>query len=407
MKKEVHHHWKQIPSFLKFEYFFEYKYNPLFIYKPKFKPMTMSSNKKSKPINLITCMKFFKSVLNNATEFAEGSDLKSLDDINTARSNYCQLKWMKAIVDDMSDKITDALETYDKKIEPIIQDVTEAIDDINDRTIYDMWDINYYDQTDDNKIPDEVKKSWADTTDYEDARKHLKAMKDKGYPDINNIRPIKELKSPTTEKAEHTFSEEQKLINDDDDDYYPNRTFYHQFELNGALINLPVVQYLDDIKPCFHYYDGDKKHGAGIYMSPFPGVIMQVPFASVIPYSMENSNYYSMKCTAGKNCKNYKCTYAHPGTDYVKIGCVSRCPKAHGFGDKNSIAEDLKAVSIEDIRIVSFYGLNDLFSSALWFAKKISGPGLRIIHDLEVCDNYTDEEFMKSDEYQDSDRLDD
>ena len=363
----------------------------------------MSSNKKSKPINLITCMKFFKSVLNNATEFAEASELKSLDDINTARANYCQLKWMKAIVADMNEKIDGALDSYDKKIEPIIQDVTEAIDDISDRTIYDMWDLNYYDQTDDDKIPEEVKKSWADTTDYEDVRKHLKAMKDNGYPDINNIRPIKELKSPTTERAEDKYVDTLDIQHDDFDD---EPVFYHQFETNGALINLPVIRYLEDIKPCFHYYDGDKKHGPGIYMSPFPGVIMQVPFASVVPYSMENSNFYSIKCTAGKNCKNWKCTYAHPGTDYVKIGCVSRCPKAHGFGNKDTINEDLKAVSIEDVRIVSFYGLNDLFSSALWFAKKIAGPGLRVIHDLEVCDNYTDEEFMKSDEYRDSDRFD-
>ena len=367
--------------------------------------MTMSSNKRSKPINLITCMKFFKTVLNNATEFVESSDLKSLDSINTARSNYCQLQWMKAIVSDMSEKINDAIETYDHKIEPIIKDVTETIDEINERTIYDMWDLNYYDEVEDEKIPDEVRKSWADIADYEDARKHLKAMKTSGYPDINNIRPIKELKSPTTENAENTFVQEN--VNDHQSEYDEPKTYYHQFETNGAHINLPIVDYLEDIKPCFYYYEGDRKHPAGVYTSPFLGVIMQIPFVTVVPYSMENSNYFSMKCTAGKNCKNWKCTYAHPGTDYIKIGCVSRCPRAHSFGNKETITDDLKAVTVEDIRIVSCYGLNDLFSAALWFAKKITGPGLRIMHDLEVCDNYTDEEFLKSDEYRDSDRFDD
>ena len=362
------------------------------------------ANRKTKPINLITCMKFFKSVLNNATEFVESNDLKTLDSIKTARSNYCQLQWMKAIIGDMNEKINASIETYDQKIEPMIQDVTEVLDDINDRTIYDMWDMNYYDNVD-GPMPEEIKKSWADSADYEDARKHLKAMKDKGYPDINNIRPIKDLKSPTTQIVEEKFDKEYQPSESEEEPARP--TYYHQFETAGASINLPVVQYLDDIKPCFHYYDGDKKHQPGVYMSPFPGVIMQVPFVSVVPYSMENSNYYSMKCTAGQKCKNWKCTYAHPGTDYVKIGCVSRCPHAHSFGDKSSIIEDLKAVSIEDVRIVSCYGLNDLFSSALWFAKKIGGPGMRVLHDLEVCDNYTDEEFLKSDEYRDSDRFDD
>lgn len=358
-------------------------------------------SKKSKPINLVTCMKFFKSVLNSTTDFVKTSELKSLGDINTARANYCQLKWMKAIVSDMTEKIDAALEVFDKKIEPIIQDVTEVVNNINDKSIYDMWDLGYYDQLDENKIPEEIKHSWADIAEYEDARKHLKAMKSQGYPDINNIRPIKELKSSTTEQTESQFSEECVDV--------PNTepTYYHQFEIDKCLINLPVVQYLEDIKPCFHYYDGDKKHPSGVYMSLFPGVIMQVPFVSVIPYSMENSNYYSIKCAAGKKCKNWKCTYTHPGSDYIKIGSVSRCPRAHSFGNKDSLNEDMKLLTIEDIRIISCYGLNDLFSSALWFAKKIGGPGLRIINDLEVCDDYSDENFLKSDEYRDSNQFDD
>jgi len=362
----------------------------------------MNYNKRSKPINLITCMKFFKSVLNNATNFVENNDLKSLSNIKTARSNYCQLQWMKAIISDMQDKINEAVEAYDKKIEPIIQDVTEVIDEIGDKTIYDMWDLNYYDSD----LPEEVQNSWADSADYDDARKHLKAMKDKGYPDINNIKPIKELKSPTTEKVEEKFSDEHPDIQIEQNNEY-NPTFYHTFEIDNCIINLPVTEYLSEIKPCFYYYDGDRKHGPGVYMSPFAGVVMQIPFVNVVPYSMENSNHFSMKCTAGKTCKNIRCTYSHPGTDYIKIGCVSRCPKSHSFGNRDTLSDDLKAVTVEDIRIVSMYGLNDLFSAALWFSKKIHGPGLRIMHDLEVCDNYTDEEFMKSDELRESDTFDD
>lgn len=366
--------------------------------------MNKAMNKKTKPINLITCMKFFKTVLNSATESVESNELKTLKDINTARANYCQLKWMKAIVSDMTEKINHTITVFDKKIEPVIQDVTEVVDDINDKTIYDMWDIGYYDQVDDNKLPEEIKNSWADIAEYEDARKHLKAMKDQGYPDVNNIRPIKDLKSPTTEIVENKFSEEHKNVQVEQQ---TEPTLYHQYEVNNCLINLPVVQRLEDIKPCFHYYDGDSKHPHGVYMSIFPGVIMQVPLMTVVPYSMENSNYYSMKCTVGKKCKNYKCTFTHPGSDYIKIGSISRCPHAHSFGNKDSLNEDIKKVSIEDIRIVLAYGSNDLFSVALWLAKLITGPGLRVLNDLEVCDNYTNEEFIKSDEFRESDKFDD
>lgn len=359
---------------------------------------------KSKPINLITCMKFFKSVLNNATDFVENNDLKSLANIKTARSNYCQLQWMKGIVLDMQEKIETAIDVYDQKINPIIQDVTETIDEINDRSIYDMWDMNYYDGIDEKEYPDEVKDSWADTAEYDEARKHLKAMKTSGYPNVNNIRPIKELKSPTTEKVEEKFSK----------DFHPNEkkttnapeTIYHTFEIDNCAINLPVVQSLTDILPCFHYYDGDRKHSPGIYMSPFQGVIMKIPFVRVISYSMENSNYFSMKCANGKLCKKISCSYSHPGTDYIKIGCVSRCPKAHSFGNHETLHEDIKSVNIEDIRIVSMYGLNDLFSAALWFSSKIHEPSFRVLTDLEVCDNYTDDEFMKSDEMRESDNFD-
>jgi hypothetical protein len=97
----------------------------------------------------------------------------------------------------------------------------------------------------------------------------------------------------------------------------------------------------------------------------------------------------------GKQCKNIRCTYAHPGTDYVKIGCVSRCPNAHSFGNKDTLREDIKLVNIEDIRIVSMYGLKDLFSAALWFSHRSMNEEIvtKILNNLEVCDDYLNEEF--------------
>ena len=56
----------------------------------------------SKSINILTCMKFFKNVINNATEFIEDNkEIKTISAINDMRTNYCHLLWMKSIIDDI------------------------------------------------------------------------------------------------------------------------------------------------------------------------------------------------------------------------------------------------------------------------------------------------------------------
>jgi len=340
-------------------------------------------------------MKFFKTLVNNSSEFINNEKLKSLDGLKTVRTNYCQLLWLKSIIEDMGSQVDEAIDKYTTNIEPIIKNVSKLTKvDEDYSNLYDMWDLRYHSSI---NPPEETKHSWADMSEYEDICKHIKALSCDGYPDNNNIRPIKELKSETADRAESKFSFTANKST-------PSTYEYYIFETNGVRINLPIVEHLDEIPSCFYYYEGDRKHPSGVYISPFPGVIMQVPAVSVVPYSMENANFCSMKCKEKSNCKNIRCTYAHPGTDYIKVGCVSRCPRAHGFGDKDSLAEDLKLVTIEDIRIVSMYGLNDLFSASLWFSSKITAPGQRVLNDLEVCDNYTDEQFLKSDEL-DSDKF--
>lgn len=326
-------------------------------------------------INLITCMRFFKSMMDNATEFVKDSKkkTKSLDELKTIRSNYCQLLWMKTIMDEMNNKMNEAIDAYDQTIEPIVKNVSKIIN-AEDSTIYDMWNCNYYNGM---IAPDELKNSWADLTEYDDVCRHIKAMKEAGYPDINNIRPIKELQSVTTKLAESQYN----FVSD-------SKFKYYEYDTNGITISLPIIKSLDEIPPCFYYYEGTKKHSAGVYTSLINGVAMKVPSVKLIPYSMENSNYFSIKCASGKTCKNVHCTYAHPGTDYVKLGCISRCPSAHSFGNQDTLAYDIKHVKYEDARSVCMYGINDMFSAALWFNKNLVTGTKLIIDDLEVCDDY-------------------
>jgi phage gp29-like protein len=91
-------------------------------------------------------MKFFKAVINNATEFTLNNKeaVHSLDSLNTIRTNYCQLLWMKSIVDDMRSEVNNALKIYNEKIEPIVKNVSNALEEIDHNTLYDMWDLNYY-----------------------------------------------------------------------------------------------------------------------------------------------------------------------------------------------------------------------------------------------------------------------
>lgn len=342
----------------------------------------------SRSINLITCMKFFKTLINNDTEFINKDKLKSLEGLKTARSNYCHLLWLKSIIEDMKSHVDEAIDKYNTNIEPLINNISQVTNEDNESLYYGMWNLNYQNYND---LPVETKHSWADMTEYNDALLHIKALNKEGYPDNNNIRPIKELKSSTSDDTENKFL----LVHDNTE----KKVFdYYKYEINKTNINLPIIENLDEIPPCFYYYEGDKYHQSGVYMSPYNGVVLQVPRVSVMPYSMENANYGSMKCKEKSNCKNIRCTYAHPGTDYIKVGCIPRCPHAHSFGDKDSITDDLKLINIEDVRIVSMYGLNDLFSATLWFANKINKPGHRVLTDLELCDNYTNEEFLNSDE---------
>ena len=347
--------------------------------------MASSTNKS---INLITCMKFFKTLINNSTDFIDEKSGKTLEGLKTVRTNYCQLLWMKSIISDLEVQVNDALVKYETTIEPLIKDITKDIEDTDYIRLYDMWDLRYHSNI---KPPREIENSWSDMSDYDDVCRHIKAMKEHGYPNVNNILPLKELKSPTAEEAEKKFQFA-------DEKAPKTKTEYYEYEVNNQLIRLPIVNYLDEISSCFYYYEGDRNHQAGVYISPFPGIIMQVPQVKVESYSSEFANFFSMKCKAGGFCKNIKCTYAHPGTDYTKIGSVSRCPRAHTFGNKKTLCDDIKSVNIEDVRIVSMYGLNDLFSAALWFSSKITKEVLIVLHDLEVCDNYTDKDFIQSDE---------
>jgi hypothetical protein len=334
-------------------------------------------------INLITCVKFFKTLVDNATDFAAENSLKkevkSLDELKTIRSNFCQILWLRSILSDLTEKVNKAVFVYDTNISPIIKNVVDIVNQENTNEyslLYDMWDMNYTNTSD---MPEDVSRSWADATEYDDMCRHLKSMKDNGYPDVNNIRPIRELRGPNNIAVENKFMNREE-----------KKTKYYDYEVGGQRIMLPMVDELSEIPSCFYYYKGSKLNPRGIYMSPAANVVLQVPDVNVVPYSVENTNHFSMKCVQGKLCKNFRCKYAHPGTDYNKIGCVSRCPGAHSFGNKDSLQHDVKFVTYEDWRRLAMYGVNDMFCTLYWLNCNVPhNRTLKVITNLEVCDDYS------------------
>ena len=102
----------------------------------------------SRSINLITCMKFFKTLINNDTEFINKDKLKSLEGLKTARSNYCHLLWLKSIIEDMKSHVDEAIDKYNTNIEPLINNISQVTNEDNESLYYGMWNLNYQNYND-------------------------------------------------------------------------------------------------------------------------------------------------------------------------------------------------------------------------------------------------------------------
>jgi hypothetical protein len=126
----------------------------------------------------------------------------------------------------------------------------------------------------------------------------------------------------------------------------------------------------------FYYYRGNcgkiKRHGqyrAGVYVRLSNGTIAMVPDdLEVVPDISEGARKGTSRCRNAK-CMPYKCNFAHPGSNYKKLGTTARCPGCPRFGNAETIDHDCVIATQQDVRMVMMYGLNDLFSTAIWIEK--------------------------------------
>lgn len=150
------------------------------------------------------------------------------------------------------------------------------------------------------------------------------------------------------------------------------------------MLNLPRVSNLNEIKHMFYYYNNpnDKINTPGIYCNILNNICIKVPFPNIVDSTKEYSRCRSIRCKYGskKLCDEQRqkmakyhnssirtCNFAHSGDLITKIGYPSRCATIPRFGDSSNLINDIKSIKIDDIKNLLLYGINDIFSSTIWF----------------------------------------
>ncbi len=162
----------------------------------------------------------------------------------------------------------------------------------------------------------------------------------------------------------------------------------YEMTRGGATWRIPKIRDLATIPPAFYYFEGDDMYERGAYICMSPGIYIHIPDVRVISECMGNSKHRTSPCKDGLDCKNYECTYAHPGTPFIKLGIAPRCPGNPGFGDKESYGLDISGLVEQDARMLLLYSLTDLFPLVSWLQKhkdpKIGK--IEVISNLHLCE---------------------
>jgi hypothetical protein len=157
---------------------------------------------------------------------------------------------------------------------------------------------------------------------------------------------------------------------------YKSVALYDQYNVDMAMVNK-----LSDIPPMFHWYSGDKKNTAGVYICLTDGVYIQVPFPDLISKNSKNFKHKSVPCKYKTtmfcrekqedysrlyNTELRQCNFVHIGESFIKIGSDFRCPNLPSFGAYETLGEDLMLVSLSDIKTMLFNSSSDLLLILLW-----------------------------------------
>lgn len=224
-------------------------------------------------------------------------------------------------------------------------------------------------------------RSWADISEYDD-------IKDLIESEQYNKGSATEAKKYQHNRDTHDINSHQTSTSIE---YLPPNLDIegiYEMSMDGVKWYLPKINNLISIPPMFYFFEGNDMFQRGVYACISSGVYVQVPFLRVTPENTDNSKHRTAACKDGLECKNHECTFAHPGTTYMKLGITARCPGNPGFGDKDNIENDIDSLTEHDMRMMLMYSFSDIFPVMAWLQKHHNSRlgYVRVIKDLHICD---------------------
>lgn len=180
-----------------------------------------------------------------------------------------------------------------------------------------------------------------------------------------------------------------------------NLAFKNVTEVDGVPIDkvkIPTIARLNMIPPSIYWYAGDKDNPAGLYMAVCPNLVVRITLPEHVDGMQDYSRVRSIKCKHGTNAAclanrktlaaRYgssirKCTYAHIGDKYRKIGMNHRAQVMPQLGCHESLKHDITHASQMDIRKILMYSLSDVLICSLWGAQAIENH--TVFNDVDVC----------------------
>jgi hypothetical protein len=164
----------------------------------------------------------------------------------------------------------------------------------------------------------------------------------------------------------------------------------YSIDIKPNFLDLPKINNLKDIPPCFYWFEGNNTHKQGIYISICKGFIIKVPFPNLIINDNSEFKFNSIPCKyeTREACSIYKkkiseihnsdvrkCYYVHKKEAFNKIGSAYRC-SLETFGNHNTLNKDLDIIDISNIKKILMYSLSDTLLTMLWYQNKFKDGDL-------------------------------
>jgi hypothetical protein len=169
-------------------------------------------------------------------------------------------------------------------------------------------------------------------------------------------------------------------------------------DLQGNVLNLPVIDKLSKLPPAFYWFNGNATYAKGIYINMCTDFYVKVPFPNVLNGSEKNYKTKTIKCkhiTIEECTLNRKrmsefyrspikssCFYVHKKEKFNKVGFPFRRDIEY-VGNYDTLDISLKMMTHFDIKHMLMYSLSDDLIALLWYQNKFKN-GRLILSSLDT-----------------------